>query len=248
MNATRRAAVLTLALLALLALPHPSSAQAAYGTSTTSVLAVPAAAFGPSATLVRVAQSGQVAATIAGEHWWAPLELPSGTLVTGLTILGCATSNGGSSTQVTLRLDGFKPTDDPVNNPGVFVFASAALTAHGCTPVTATIDPPIAIDNNPANTDGYVYGLTLEFGSDLGDTQFLGAQLHYKLQVSPAPAVATFPNDVPTSHPFFRFVEALAAAGVTGGCGVGSFCPDAAVTRGQMAVFLSAALGLHYPD
>ena len=70
----------------------------------------------------------------------------------------------------------------------------------------------------------------------------------YRLQVSPAPATATFPNDVPTSHPFFRFVEALAAAGITGGCGTGSYCPDAPVTRGQMAVFIANALGLHFAN
>lgn len=69
-------------------------------------------------------------------------------------------------------------------------------------------------------------------------------RVRYRLQVSPAPATATFPNDVPTTHPFFRFVEALAASGLTGGCGPGSFCPDQPVTRGQMAVFLAAALGL----
>jgi hypothetical protein len=65
--------------------------------------------------------------------------------------------------------------------------------------------------------------------------------------VSPPPATATF-SDVPVSDPRFRFVEALAAAGITGGCGGGLYCPEAAVTRGQMAVFLSVALGLYWPN
>jgi hypothetical protein len=34
---------------------------------------------------------------------------------------------------------------------------------------------------------------------------------------------------------------------VTGGCGNGNYCPDAPLTRGQMAVFLAKALGLHWP-
>jgi hypothetical protein len=34
--------------------------------------------------------------------------------------------------------------------------------------------------------------------------------------------------------------------GSRSGCGGGNFCPDAAVTRGQMAVFLAKALGLHW--
>ena len=57
--------------------------------------------------------------------------------------------------------------------------------------------------------------------------------------------MATF-SDVPTSHPFFQFIEALVASGITSGCGGGSFCPDAPLTRGQMAVFLSRGLGLHF--
>lgn len=61
--------------------------------------------------------------------------------------------------------------------------------------------------------------------------------------VSPAPATATF-NDVPVSHPFFRYIEALAASGITAGCGSGNFCPNSPVSRGQMAVFLAKALGL----
>ena len=70
-------------------------------------------------------------------------------------------------------------------------------------------------------------------------------RVFYKLSVSPAPATATF-GDVPTSHPFFQFIEALVKSGITAGCGGGNYCPDAALTRGQMAVFLSKGLGLHF--
>jgi hypothetical protein len=65
------------------------------------------------------------------------------------------------------------------------------------------------------------------------------------LPVSPAPATATF-NDVPTTHPFFRFIEALYNSGITAGCSAAPplYCPDNPVTRGQMAVFLAKALGL----
>src|SRR5687767_12987306 len=62
-------------------------------------------------------------------------------------------------------------------------------------------------------------------------------------QVTPAPATASF-ADVPVGSSLHRF-EALAASGVTGGCGGGNYCPNDPLTRGQMAVFLSAALGLH---
>ena len=79
-----------------------------------------------------------------------------------------------------------------------------------------------------------------------GSASFSGVEIWWHRTVSPAPASATF-NDVPTGHPFFRYIEALAASGITGGCGNGNYCPDAPLTRGQMAVFLSKALGLHFP-
>lgn len=55
--------------------------------------------------------------------------------------------------------------------------------------------------------------------------------------------------DVPRSHFAWSQIEALDAAGVTGGCGVDPlvFCPGGSVTRGQMAVFLlKAAEGPDY--
>jgi hypothetical protein len=40
----------------------------------------------------------------------------------------------------------------------------------------------------------------------------------------------------------------LAASGITAGCSTAPplYCPDDPLTRGQMAVFLSKALGLHF--
>jgi len=78
-------------------------------------------------------------------------------------------------------------------------------------------------------------------------TRFQSVRIYYFLQVSPAPAIATF-SDVPTSHPFFQWIEALAAAGITTGCNASPpmYCPDNPVTRGQMAVFISKALGLQF--
>jgi hypothetical protein len=44
--------------------------------------------------------------------------------------------------------------------------------------------------------------------------------------------------DVPCTSPFAEWIEELAVEGITGGCGGGLYCPDAPVTRQQMAVFL----------
>jgi hypothetical protein len=45
-------------------------------------------------------------------------------------------------------------------------------------------------------------------------------------------------NDVPTSNTFHDDITWLADTGVTLGCGGGDYCPDAPVTRGQMAAFM----------
>jgi len=79
------------------------------------------------------------------------------------------------------------------------------------------------------------------------NVEFKGVRVIWHRQVSPAPATATFP-DVPTSDPGFQYIEALVASGITAGCGGGNYCPDATLTRRQMAVFLSKALGLHWPN
>ncbi len=50
--------------------------------------------------------------------------------------------------------------------------------------------------------------------------------------------------DVPASNPFAPWIKQLAAEKITGGCGGGNYCPNNAVTRAQMAVFLVKAFGL----
>jgi len=57
---------------------------------------------------------------------------------------------------------------------------------------------------------------------------------------APPPCVGTF-ADVPCPSTFANWIEALAAEGITGGCGGGNFCPTAPVRRDQMAVFLLKA-------
>jgi Leucine-rich repeat (LRR) protein len=54
-------------------------------------------------------------------------------------------------------------------------------------------------------------------------------------------ATGTVFNDVPVTHMFARWIEQLAAEGITGGCGNGNYCPNSPVNREQMAVFLLVA-------
>jgi S-layer family protein len=162
--------------------------------------------------------------------------LPAGAQALSVQLDGCDTDAVANITVVLLRR-------------GISESAFQALTlgstsgAPGCTPLNVPLVTPHTIDN--ANN---LYFLDIQMSGPTNATRFTSARVFYRLQVSPAPATATFPNDVPTTHPFFRFIEALAAAGITGGCGPGSYCPDSPVTRGQMAVFLATTLGLHFPN
>jgi hypothetical protein len=58
----------------------------------------------------------------------------------------------------------------------------------------------------------------------------------------PASTVDAFVDDETSVHE--SAIDAIAAAGVTNGCGAARFCPTRDVSRGQMASFLSRALGL----
>ena len=50
--------------------------------------------------------------------------------------------------------------------------------------------------------------------------------------------------DVATDYWAAAWIKQLAAEGITGGCGNGNYCPDTAVTRAQMAVFLVKTFNL----
>jgi ELWxxDGT repeat protein len=64
---------------------------------------------------------------------------------------------------------------------------------------------------------------------------------------NPPPATGTRFGDVPADYWAARFIEQLAADGITSGCGGGNFCPDLPITRGEMAVFLAVAFHLPLP-
>ena len=67
---------------------------------------------------------------------------------------------------------------------------------------------------------------------------WIGADLLLLLAEHVEEAIQGFADNV------VRNIEALAASGITSGCGGTSYCPDNPVTRGQMAAFLVRALGL----
>jgi hypothetical protein len=54
-------------------------------------------------------------------------------------------------------------------------------------------------------------------------------------------------NDVPDTHPFYKFIQKMRELNVTGGCSSSPplYCPDQTLTRGQMAVFIIRATMLN---
>ena len=169
----------------------------------------------------------------------AQVELPAGGVITGLQCLFYDVSP--SAGIVGLWKNQY---DSIANVPG----ATTNLGSVASQGSSGYQDPAVVLEETVRYQEAalqniYTLDAVMPPGADL---RLRGCRLFWRRSVSPGPATATF-ADVPTTHPQFRFVEALAAAGITGGCGVSSFCPDAPLTRGQMAVFLSAALGLHFP-
>jgi len=96
-------------------------------------------------------------------------------------------------------------------------------------------------DQNPEHIFHGINGVVV------GNAGLGGVRVFWRRKVSVGPGTPTF-NDVPATDGAYSNIEALVASGVTAGCGGGNFCPDSPLTRRQMAVFLSKALGMHFPQ
>ncbi len=170
-----------------------------------------------------------------GIFFHATPRIPTGALLTYLEFDYC---DDNPTQNIDVQLFNVDYLNNVINNLG----GVASSGTPGCTYGIFDISPfGVTVDNFHQRLL-----LDLGFGTSADSTtRFAGVIVGYRLQVRPAPGSATF-NDVPTTHPFFQFIEALATSGITGGCGGGNYCPDAPLTRGQMAVFLSKALGLYW--
>lgn len=183
-----------------------------------------------SATVTDVAANPPLHRTAAGGELYAGVTLPSGAQITGLEAAACDTGAGS----LTVNLLRCNDPDGPCD-------AFASLVTTGTPPCGYTSVPVtgFTVDNLT-----YSYVVTAQ----LGAAQSLrSVRVFYRKVVSDPPATPTF-SDVQPSDPQYRYVEALVAAGITAGCGNGQYCPDAPLTRGQMAVFLAVALGLYWPN
>jgi hypothetical protein len=166
-----------------------------------------------------------------GIEYFANLDIPAGAIIDFIGV------NNASDTDAVLGVALWQR--DRFGN--VTLLNGFSFPAHGWdTDFAGPLGIPV-----PDHVDKELV-LNVEQAASANPQYFGWVQVHWHRTVSPAPLAATF-GDVPTNHPFFQFVEALASSGITGGCGNGNYCPDNSVTRGQMAVFLAKALGLHWP-
>jgi glucose/arabinose dehydrogenase len=138
-------------------------------------------------------------------------------------------------------------------------------------PGAASLSPAAVIAGDPGftltvNGSAFVYGSVVRWnGSDRPTTFVLASKLTAAIPASDitsagAASVTVFTPlpgggtsgaltlninltflDVPTTHFAYQYIQAVYNAGVTAGCGVRLYCPDASTTRAQMAVFLLKA-------
>lgn len=160
--------------------------------------------------------------------------LPAGAKLLSLELDDC----GGAviTSTVHLNLYSCTYTGDCGAGPVQTIDATA-----GCGADTADISGLGLVVDNFLNE--FVVRVTTDAND--GSNSFAGVIFGYQLQVSPAPGTQTF-LDVAPGDFGYQYIEALAASGITGGCGGGNYCPNGTLTRAQMAIFIAKALGLQW--
>jgi ELWxxDGT repeat protein len=147
--------------------------------------------------------------------------------------------------------------------PGAYVnraqMAIFVLTARGTAPPPATgtrfDDVPPGYWAGPwieeLAREGVVSGCSASPPLYCPDNLLTRAEMAVLLTIArhenPPPATGTRFGDVPATYWAARWIEQLAADGITSGCGGGNYCPDQPITRGEMAVFLATAFHLPLP-
>jgi len=236
---------------ALAAIPVASAAQGTFGTGS-QITVIPASAFQPETSAAQWSSNFgvQLTPTVSADtRFVAPLGLPSGANVEEIRLLVSDADGATDITAYVLNYGHGSVTTDTCG-PGYF-WTNSTSGSPGSTVLTLTGSPITVRSEGLCSAGGgppfdAYFQVYIEVILASTDHSLSGALVKWHRQVSTAPVTATF-NDVPTTHPFFRTIEALAASGITTGCGGGNFCPNDVVTRAQLAKFLSVGLGLYWP-
>ncbi len=181
----------------------------------------------------------------------APVVLPDGAAITQICLYS---TNFKPGSTLQLQLEAVK-LGDGGQPPGVVPIPGTSVTANYSSGYDFVCSGGISYTfHDAADVDGdqvverIAHRVSVAFTPLDGTLGLGGVRIVWHRQISPPPATPSF-GDVPASDGFFQHIEALAASGITGGCNAAPplYCPTASLTRGQMAVFLSKALGLHWP-
>jgi len=166
-------------------------------------------------------------------HYYATLNIPAGAIIDFIRVNNLTDTDSVMGVGLWLRYsDGSK-----------FLLAGYSFPAHP----TWTTDVAGPLGIQILTNQDQVLVLDVEQAPSSSPEFFAFVEVDWRRVVSPAPGTPTF-TDVPADNIYYQFIEALAAAGITGGCNPGLYCPDRSITRAEMAVFLSKALGLHWPN
>ncbi|MEA3509891.1 MAG: S-layer homology domain-containing protein [Actinomycetota bacterium] len=160
--------------------------------------------------------------------------------------------------------------DDPIPTPWSGVEVYEVTRCPECWGLNAEITPTPGVPFNYTDREAYAEPLSHVLGvggaialgdadvtvvAAAGDTFTLGISVDVAPGIEPPPELPPDPlpeppatpvtfTDVPLDHAFFADIEWLASEGITKGCNPPTndqYCPDANVTRAQMAAFLVRA-------
>jgi S-layer family protein len=215
----------------------------AFGTAATTMVQVPAAqcyAFGGiDASLA----TNEFIRTVSGPGTFECFpNLPTGSKLVRIEVVAYDGSDTGAVNLNLVRCQSLD-VNDLCTQTGLVATAGSAVSPFSGRLAADLSADPIVVDKT-SELDFVRVSLT----SGTVDLEFREVDFFYQLQVStPAPGTQTF-ADVPPGFLYYKGIEALAASGITGGCGNGNFCPNGYVTRGEIATFFARALGLHFPN
>jgi len=179
----------------------------------------------------------------SGSGCYATVRLPTGALVTGMSVV-YHDSSDSLNIDAKFLLNWVTAAGDNGQTQIGPVFESSGTPGDAITWVDIDPDHTIQYIDGPTAQS---YNLRVGIPDATGQLRLRGVIIGWNRQISPAPGTATFP-DVAPGFWAFQHIEALAASGITTGFPDGTYRPFEPVTRAQMATFLARALGLHWPN
>lgn len=223
--------------------PLPSARPLAFGTAAETLYQVPASGCSAVAgTALNADINGYFYKTSGVGFVDCPLNLPTGAIIDRFEAL---VYDAHDTSNVLALLGVCRQIDTAFACDGWGTVASSGTSGM---PFTGYLQSDVSGVGLVVDKVSNLYWVRVVLQQPDTSNQFRQVNVYYRLQVSnPAPGTQTF-GDVPSTHPYYRAIEALAASGITSGCGGGNFCPNQPVTRGEIAKFLANALGLHFPN